>query len=477
MAAASLAGQAIGFIALMVVSRRIGPDNLGAFSFATSLCRFFAIPVNFGISTLAIREIARRPSDATRIAGQVLALRLGLFLVSYAALVALAPVIASDALVQTLLPICGLFVLGDVVGLAWGLQGLQRFVAVALISLGGQVVYGALVPLLVDGGPHGAVVYAWLNVVGAMAAAVGSWIWFVRKAGWPALPRSLRSLGRLWLSAAPIGLSFVMIFVYYSLDSVMLGYLRSTYEVGQYGVGYRLVAAIIGFAGLWVTVLFPHAARLYKLDPVRLGRQIRSAVTLGTVVALPIGVGGSLVATPLMIGLFGAAFANAGAPFAVLIWSAVVVIVSVNFGNVLMACDGERVFAKGVALGALVNIVLNFALIPFWGAIGAAISTVVTEILVMALMAVALRRRVPVAAPDVRRLGGALAATTIMAGVVIALLQVTNIWVTVAAGGTIYAAVVLMLRVVRPGDLGRLRREGTVNGGAATSSNADHDRE
>ncbi len=458
LAAASVAGQAIGFVALMVVSRRIGPDNLGAYAFASNLTRFFAIPANLGISTLAIREVARRPEDARQVAGQVLALRIALFLVAYAALVTLAPVLSEDGLVQTLLPICGLFVLADVAGVAWGLQALQRFGVLAALTLGGQVVYGALVPLLVGEGSAGAIVYAWLNVVGVMVTAVGCWIWFVREAGWPVIPRRVKPLGHLFARAAPIGLSFVMILVYYSLDSVMLGYLRSTYEVAQYAVGYRIVSAIVGFAGIWVSVLFPHAARLYREDRERLGGHIGMAVTLSIAVALPIAVGGTLVATPLMAGLFGSSFADAGPPFSILIWSAAVVLVSVNFGNVLMACDGERTFAIGVTLGAVVNTILNLALIPSLGASGAAAATVATEALVMAFMIRALRRRVAITPPDRRRLAAALLAVCAMAAAVVIVLHLGNVWLAVACGAFAYSAVAALSGVVRGGDLAAFRR-------------------
>ncbi len=48
LALATTATQAIGFVALAVAARRLGPENLGAFSFAQSLAVYFAIPMDFG---------------------------------------------------------------------------------------------------------------------------------------------------------------------------------------------------------------------------------------------------------------------------------------------------------------------------------------------------------------------------------------------------------------------------------------------
>jgi len=451
-------GQAIGFVALMIVTRRVGPTNVGAYNFAASITRFFALPANLGITTLAIRDVARQNDLARQIAGKVLALRLGLFAMCYVALLALSSVLTDDDLVQTLLPICGFFCLADVVSLAWGLQALQRFLAVAVMGVLGQLVYGSLVVPFVPEGRPGIIAYAWLNVVGAMVTAGGCWIWFVRCAGWPVVPRLSREVRELFTRSLPFGMSLIMIQVYYSLDTVILGYLRSTYEVGQYGVGYKIVSAVLAFSGVWVSVVFPHASRLYRSDHAQLGRDVGKAVTLSMVVAIPIGVGGSLVATPLMAALFGASFAPAGEPFAVLIWSASVVLVSVNFGNVLMACDGERSYLWGVNSGAIVNTVLNFLLIPPFGAVGAAAATVATEVLVMLYMLRELRQRVPVAPPDMRRLTRALLAAGAMGGVVVAVLRLTNVWAAIMLGVGVYSALVMLFRVVRPSEVYALVR-------------------
>lgn len=464
LAIAMVIGQAIGFVALMIVTRRVGPTNVGAYNFAASITRFFAIPANLGITTLAIRDVARQNELARQIAGKVLALRLGLFAMCYVALLALSSVLTNDDLVRTLLPIAGFFCLADVVSLAWGLQALQRFLAVAVIGVLGQLVYGSLVVPFVPEGRPGIIAYAWLNVVGAMVTAGGCWIWFVRCAGWPVVPRLSREVRELFTRSLPFGMSLIMIQVYYSLDSVILGYLRSTYEVGQYGVGYKIVSAVLAFAGVWVSVIFPHASRLYGSDPAHLGRDVGKAVTLSMVIAIPTGLGGLLVATPLMAALFGAPFAPAGQPFAVLIWSASIVLVSVNFGNVLMACDGERSYLWGVTLGAIVNTVLNFVLIPPFGAVGAAAATVATELLVMAYMIRQLSQRVPLTWPDMGRLARTLLAAGVMGGVVAIVVRLTNVWAAVMLGVGVYSALVMLFRVVRPSEISVLLRPGTEQG-------------
>jgi O-antigen/teichoic acid export membrane protein len=87
--------------------------------------------------------------------------------------------------------------------------------------------------------------------------------------------------------------------------------------------------------------------------------------------------GAALCAPGLITWLFGAGFSSAGAPCAVLAAAAAVTLVDVTYGNVLLAAHGERIFARAVTFGVVVNVAANLVLIPRFGALGAATSTLI----------------------------------------------------------------------------------------------------
>ena len=156
--------------------------------------------------------------------------------------------------------------------------------------------------------------------------------------------------------------------------------------------------------------------------------------------ALPLAAGSAILGTPVMTALFGPAYRPAGPTFAILMAASAIVVVAINFTSLAMAVDQERTFALSVTIASIVNVLLNLLLIPFYGAIGAAISTVVAELVVFLICAhrvVARIGRPPLAG---RRIAGAVAATAVMSAALLAMPSSTSVWLRIAAGGAVFLA-------------------------------------
>ena len=61
LAGATVAGQIIGFVALAIVARRVGPENLGDYAFAAVFTSYVLVVTDLGLSVYGTREIAREP--------------------------------------------------------------------------------------------------------------------------------------------------------------------------------------------------------------------------------------------------------------------------------------------------------------------------------------------------------------------------------------------------------------------------------
>jgi O-antigen/teichoic acid export membrane protein len=460
LALASLASQAIGFVALAVASRRLGAGELGDYNFALSIAQYVALGADFGVTVLAIRDIAREPARARQITGEVLILQAVVAAVCFGALLALTPFIAPTDDARALLPIAtATMLVTSAFTLHWALRALQEMRAVAFSELAGQIAFGALVPVLVIGGVEGAKRYAWLQLLGAaITAALTVW-WMIRKAGAPLPTLDTRVLARrLWLSL-PIGISFAMIKIYYSIDSVMLGYLRSIEEVGLYAVAYKLPLALIGFGTLWIAAFYPHASALSVRDPERLRRHVGTFSSVAIVVALALAVGATFGADGLMPLLFGRDFGGATTPFILLTWAAAVILVSVNFGNVLLACGDERRYAIGVSAGAFANLGINAWAIPTYGMNGAACATIAAELLVLAYMVRRFRAVLGPPTLELERIARGAAASAVLAGVLIALPGSVPVLLRLAIGAVVWLAAAVALGAVTRADLAQVRRE------------------
>ena len=455
LAAARIGTQVIGFAVLAIAARELGPGNLGSFQFAVSAAAYFAIPVNVGLTLTGVRDIARDPSRAREVAGEVLALQAVLAALSYGALVALTPVLAADSGSRLLMPIAGLAFVVNALSLDWVLQSLGHMGRVALSRFAGQAVFGALAPLLLVGGIAGAERLAWMTVLGLAVAAAACTALALRAAGTPRFTLDARRMRRRLTTSVPIGFAFVMIQVYYSIDSVMLGYLRETADVGQYAVAYRIPLALTALAGLWVQALYPHAAALFERDRDELRRQVGRFASMAIVLVLPLGVGATAVGHDLMPVLFGGAYDEAGTPFVLLVWAAALILVSVNFANVLLAVGDDRRYALGVTLGAVLNVALNLVLIPEHGTTGAAVATIAAEALVFAYMLVRFRSVIGPVALDRARLVRGVAAAAGLAAALAALSPLLGALALTAAGTAVWIVLALALGVFTRAEIAR----------------------
>lgn len=455
LAAATLAGQAIGFVTLSVLARRLGPEGLGSYTFALNLITYFGIPGNFGIVALAVRDVARSPDRTRSVVGEVLALQLVLSAVPYGLMVALAPLLAADADSQRLLPIMGVTLMLEAMSLQWVLFAKQRYVAAAVARLVSTAAFAVLVLAFVAGRDD-TVELGWLHVLGGVPMwAIALWA-ALRAGGRPAVPPDVRHLVQRFRGGVALGFSAVMILIYYSIDSVMLGYLKDTATVGQYAVAYRLPLAILAFASLWGTVLFPHFSALAHRSPDELRSQLSMFSSVSLVASLPLIVGAVIVGPELLPALFGSRYDPAGPPFVLLMAAAALVVFTVNYGTTAVALGDERHYAIAVTAGAATNVAINLGAIPLFGMTGAASATIVAELVVFLYVFVRVRTLLGVEPLDRQRTLRALAATVVMAGALLALSGLLSPVARVGIGVAVFGACALPLRVVHRAELRQL---------------------
>jgi O-antigen/teichoic acid export membrane protein len=453
--AATLLTQIMNFFLLAIAARRLGPEPIGSFAFAGSLAGYFAIPANFGIMALATRDVAREPEKARAVLAEVAPLHGALALVPYLLIVALAPLLGADELSSRLMPLAALGFLLEAVSLVWMLYGRERFVVIAVSRIAGAVVNFVLVLALVEegSGADGAFAFAWSGAIALAVITVLTLVPVLRAEG---MPRPVLDPARLWRrfkAGFGFGVAGVMISVYYSLDSVMLGYIRGTDDVGQYAVAYRLPLALIGLAALWGSVLYPHASAVGARDPQALRGLLGFVSSVAAVVALPVGVGSTLVGTDLMPQLFGPEFDHAGTPFVLLAWAAAVVMFTLSSGTTALALGEERHYVYAVTAGAAVNLLLNLAVIPLYGMTGAAAATVTAEVVVFAVVWRRLEQRLGRIPLEWSRIARAGFATAIMAPVVVALDGSLSAAGRVAVGAAVYAVAAVALGAVHRGEI------------------------
>lgn len=169
--------------------------------------------------------------------------------------------------------------------------------------------------------------------------------------------------------------------VYFRSDIVMLEYLGNIKgDVGQYSASYKVLDAIILIITPMALIAF-RALRQQSNDQKKFFRSVWLLVLLMFFISIIIFVLGDLWGYELIIYTFGEEYSVAGSLLFWLLISLFFLLPNIILTLSAIALDKEITYAKIVTVIAIVNILVNSFLIPKYGSVGAAFSTIFSEFL------------------------------------------------------------------------------------------------
>ena len=449
------AGQAVGrlftFGTTLYLARVLGAEPFGALTFAIAVVAYAAVIVDFGFDALGPVEMARRGASPAALVGTVMTVRLGLAAAAVSALAAFAFVAPLDPTTVRLLLVFGLSLPIAALDLRWALLGTESMAAVAAAEVVLQAVpmMGAL---LFVRGPGDLWIVPLTLVAAQGACAAAGWAAWAARWGWPRLGTD-RDLARTLLSAAfPLVGSAAVGVLLHNFDLVLIGLWLGLGPAGRYGAAARVVWLPTVLLVAYTAAVRPTIVRAHAEGPSMVEVVVSRSHRLMAVAGLGGAVGGAILARPLLEALYGSAY-TAGAPaLRVLLAALLLMVFSRPYRVLLVAARKQGWDFRILLAAAVVNVAGNVAFLPRLGLLGAALATLASEALLLALAHAAVRRLAP-GIGLVRH----LVRPALCAGVMAALLIATPSWplvARVAAGAACYAALVLALRLVdlRPVD-------------------------
>lgn len=440
----------------VLLMRVLGVDGFGVYGTIMTLVGVATFGSTLGMERLINRELSRAPEETGRLVGTGLLATALLSLVTGAAVVAWA--VALDGR--------GSFVLASALAaLALGLRGLVMIPEAAFhamrrmrLSVQGHLA-GRVVLVVATAGfllaGFGLVAVFTAQVLDALVTLVlVAWA-FRRHVGLGSLRASWQGVRALVRRSWPFGLNLLYGSVYLQVDVLLLAVLRDDTEVGIYRGAVMLIALFPIIATTLTTGVFPRMSR-HLGRPEAASDELSFVLRVLLAVSLPAAVGGMLLAEELMVFLGGAPFAVSALPFVVMAPLLPLRFVNNATAMTLSALDRQEDRTRGVFYAAVFNLLANLAVIPTWGALGAAATTLATELLLAAWF----RWRIT---GLVRGLGLAesLLRTGLPTGLMAALILAVpapHVLLSVLLGVVAYGGAGLATGAWHPRDLRRLRR-------------------
>lgn len=363
------------------VARYLQPGQFGLFSYALAFVALVGIFATLsGLDQIVMREIIRDESAKNELIGTAFLLRFGgaliSILLSYLAILLFRP---NDPLVQLLVIIVSTSLLVEsfnVIDLWFQRQVQSRYTVIAR-NVAFVVMTAVRIILVTQKAPLVAFVCAYVleNTLGAIGLIIayranGQSIlkWRV------SITRAIYLLKECW----PLVLSGLAILVYLRIDQVMLGQLADDRAVGIYSVVIRMSEVWYFIPTAIISSVTPSVLETREVSQEHFYGKLQKIFNLMAILAFAIAIPMTFLSTFIVTLIFGQGYAAAGNVLSIHIWAALFVFFGWTKGMWIVA-EGETVFALvSTVCGAMMNILLNFWLIPKYQEKGAAIATVLS---------------------------------------------------------------------------------------------------
>lgn len=372
----------LALIISAVASRYLGPDNVGIIEYGAMFVTFFTAVCRLGLNGLVINDIAKSPEKSGEIMGSALALRLVASVLSIGSIAVIISILKPDdklilvvAMLQSaalVFDVCEVFkwwfqarlmakyaAIGSIIAVsvmgAWRIWQLSRSASVEWFAMSSSI--QALVSAL---------------FVGAMFVVKKD---FRLRFSW-AMAKDLLVRGRHLL------ISSLIVQIYLQTDRLMLESMVDTAALGCYSIAMRLSTMWEFVPDAIIDTARPLIAQAKKRSEDEYIKKFKLLLLGISIMGIAVGLLFTFFGRHLVWLLYGDAFLPAAAPLSIMIWTTTFALIGTARGIWLIAEGLYKYLKYMVAIGALFNVVTNLLLIPVWGMVGAALTTLASQAIV-----------------------------------------------------------------------------------------------
>jgi len=385
---------AMAMLLLPVASRILGPASFGRYNLATTIMFFTMLANDLGLNMWVTREIAKHKDRAQRYFAYTAGLKMVLIPLS---LLFVAIYLELGSYDRETVEAVWIFSL-------YALLTSFRDLAVALFRAFEEMEWESLAQsvekvlttalgiavLMTGGGLKG---LAWVFVASAAASLLYSLRLLFRKFVRPAVAFSLREFLPMLRGAVVFGISVFLTTIYSRIDMVMLSLMKGPDYWGWYAAAHKLIDLSNIVPTVLMIATFPAMARAATPFEDHLNQVFTRGFRWLLLLAIPIAPGVLLLARPVVLGFYGAAYAPSIPALQILGCTAAVLFLNIFTAGVFGATNNQGRLVIIQIGGLMLSAGLNWLLIPRYAHVGSSIASLVTESAVLtATLILAFRR-------------------------------------------------------------------------------------
>lgn len=374
---------ALALVAIGMLTRYLGTAGFGKYTTMLAFFAFFSAIGDFGLYSIATREISRKNAKESWILSRIFTLRLIISCTIFTLSTIFVWFLPYEHDVKvSILIASGAFVFASSYGLLNGI--FQKYIAmdkVAFVELSGKIIQVLIIL---------SVIKFDLDFIVVAGALFITMLWnfvllFIFSRQYTKI--TLRCDGNYWKSflkeSTPMGISAIVTFLYFKIDAILLSLFQPQSDVGIYGAAYKIIETLVFFPAMVIGLMFPLFSRYIFTDKKLFIKISNIIFKIFTIIIAPLIVSIIFLAPDIIRIVGGADFDSSTRVLQILAFALALIFYGHLFTNILIAGSLQKKLMYALVIAAIINIFANLILIPLYSYTGAAIVSVVTELFVV----------------------------------------------------------------------------------------------
>lgn len=371
----------LSFLVSILTARYLGPSNFGLINYATAYVAFFTSLCTLGINSIIVKDFVENPKEQGTTIGTTLILRIISSILSALMIVLIVTLIDSGESLTIIVTILCSFslVFQSFDTINYWFQARYESKVIALATLVAYIVTSIYKIILLMLGKS-VVWFALATSVDYICQAILLYIAYKKHNG-PRFCFSFEKSKYLLSHSYHYILSGMMVAIYSQTDKLMIKKMLNSASVGYYSLASSV-------NGMWVFVLsaiidsmFPTIMTLYKENNIeQFEKKNRQLYAIVIYVSIFVAICMMIFGRSAIILIYGGQYESSAQILKVIAWYTIFSYLGVA-RNAWIVCKNKQKYLKYMYFSAaIINIILNYLLIPIWGANGAAIASLITQV-------------------------------------------------------------------------------------------------
>lgn len=363
----------------ILVARYLGPNNYGIMNYVISYVSIFSIIASFGLDDIEIRELSKHNENRNIILGSCFFIRIVFATIAYIGIIVSLLFYQTDRLTFSMILVYGLTLFsgtGNIFRNYFTSIVQNRYIVKPEIM---RTALGGLIKILLLWLKAPLEYFIYSQILDSIIVGSGYYLSYKSICGtvknWSIDKKLILFIIK---ESYPLVISGAAVIIYQRIDQVMIGNMLNKTEVGYFATAAKFVDLIVFLPTVLVQTVTPVLIRTKENNPEAYEAQKRRFVSITTWTAMIMSLTVSQLAYWLIMYTYGKEYALAIPILHIMAFKAVGMALSSSGGQIIIMEGIQKwVFIRNI-LGCFICILLNYILIPLYGAIGSAIVTLIT---------------------------------------------------------------------------------------------------